>query len=160
MILTPLVHAQRYASLHPLFPAAFAAACDPALSTRPDGRHALNGDDLFVIIESYPTRAPAEKRLECHRRYIDLQIMLSGAEAMLATSVHGLAIAEDFAPGKDLRFFHTPARPLTRFVVEPGHGAIFFPEDAHQPGCHPDGAPVTVRKAVFKIAVAPGQAPT
>jgi YhcH/YjgK/YiaL family protein len=155
MILAPLAHLGRYAGLHPLFPRALAAAADPAVRALPDGRHALQGDDLFVIVERLPTRARAEKRLECHRRYIDIQVLLAGAEAMECTDVDGLDIAADFAPGGDVRFFREPARPLTRLLVTAGQAAVFFPEDAHKPGCHPGDGPVLGHKLVFKVALQP-----
>ena len=52
---------------------------DPALHRAPAGRHELS-DDAFFVINEYETRPALELRAESHRRYCDVQVMLSGTE--------------------------------------------------------------------------------
>ena len=80
MIQDSLSQAHLYAGLHPLFPVAFAwLAANPDI---PDGRHAIRGEDLFVIAETGPTFDAALRRFESHRIYIDIQVNLAGGELM------------------------------------------------------------------------------
>jgi biofilm protein TabA len=156
MIQDRLDQASRYHALHPLFARAFAWAGEAANRARPDGRHDLDGDDLYAVLDSGTTGAPTDKRFESHRRYIDIQVNLAGGEIMEWTPIAGLAIADDFQPGADLRFYLPPSRGITRLLVRPDEFAIFWPTDAHKPCCHPEGQPAPFRKIVFKVAVARG----
>ncbi len=154
MIVAPLTQGGRYAGLHPRFAAAF-AWCASSAATAPDGRHALQGEQLLVIVESGTTVHSAHKRFESHRRYIDIQVNLAGGEIMEWLPAAALTVSDDFAPDGDVRFYQAPARTPTRLLVEPGHFAIFFPEDAHKPCCHPGELAVAYRKLVFKVELAP-----
>jgi biofilm protein TabA len=153
MILADLTDAGRYACLHPLFPRVFAFLAAGSHEGLAEGRHAIDGDRLAVIVETGTTKDPGVKRLECHRRYIDVQVVLAGGERMGWAKLDGLVEHVPYDAGKDLRFFADPAGGAASILVLPGQFAIFFPEDAHKPGCHPAGAPVAYRKLVFKVAV-------
>ncbi len=150
MILAPLVDADRYASLHPLFATAFAWCRNPAHRDLPAGRQDNLGDRLFVLIDVGTTADPATRRFESHRRYIDIQVNLAGGEAMDWIPTAGLRIDEPFRDDNDIAFYVEP-RTATRAVVEPGWFTVFWPEDAHKPVLHPYGAPVAFRKLVFKV---------
>jgi biofilm protein TabA len=152
VILAPLVDQARYAGLHRLFPRAFAWCADPANPARADGRYEL-APGLAVIVESGETRPRATRRFESHRRNIDIQVGLSGPEIIEWTPVAGLRVEDDFAPDGDIAFYAEPGRPVTPLLVQPGHFAIFWPEDAHKPVLHPAGVAVPYRKLVFKVAV-------
>lgn len=152
MILAPLADAVRYAGLHPRFAAAFAWAQDPANLARADGRYEI-APGLMVIVESGTTKDRAVRRLEAHRRKIDIQLVLAGPEIMEWSPLAGLRVHEDYKPEKDVAFYHDPAGPLASLLVAPGWFAIFWPEDAHKPVLHPAGQPVPYRKLVFKIDV-------
>ena len=151
MIFSTLPQTARYAALHPLFPHAFDYIRNTDLPSLAPGRHAIVGDDLFVIIEHATGRTRADAQLECHRRYIDIQLVLDGVDEM-----GWKALADcrdpvgDYSMEKDIRFFRDA--PATWIATPPEHFCIFFPEDAHAPLVS-IGA---IRKAVFKIAVQPG----
>ncbi|MBA3697521.1 MAG: YhcH/YjgK/YiaL family protein [Planctomycetes bacterium] len=153
MIHDSLANAKRYTGLHPRFPAAFAWCQEPGNLAKPDGRYALQGDALFVIVETGPTIASQLKRFESHRRYIDIQINLKGPEIMEWMPRAALTLFEDFKPDNDICFFEQPVSIPTRLVVRPQEFAIFWPEDAHKPCCNPGEASVSYRKLVFKIAL-------
>jgi YhcH/YjgK/YiaL family protein len=156
MLLFPLADAARHAGLHRLFPAAFAWLADPANAGVPDGRHAIRGEDLFVIAERGTTHDGASRRFESHRRYIDIQVPLEGGEAMEWTPVEGLEVELGFQPDGDIAFYRQPARPVTRLAVPPAHAAVFFPVDAHKPVLHLGATAGPYRKLVFKVAMAAG----
>jgi biofilm protein TabA len=152
MIQDSLTQAHRYSGLHPLFPVAFAwLAANRELA---DGRHAIRGDDLFVIAETGPTFDAGVRRFESHRTYIDIQVNLAGGEIMEWLPVAGLTIADDFQPDGDIAFYAPPVSVPSRLHVAPGHFTVFWPADAHKPICHPPGGPTTYRKLVFKVRLA------
>ena len=148
MILSTLSQADRYTALHPLFPRAFDYIRDTDLLTLAPGRYPIVEKQLFVIVEDAAGRAREAAKLECHRKYIDIQLVLEGAEEMgwkpLADCVQPVA---DYSAEKDIRFFHDA--PASWVAVPPDHFCIFFPEDAHAPLVS-NGS---IRKAIFKVAV-------
>ena len=151
MILSSLSPSSRYAALHPLFPRAFDYIRNTDLRALAPGRHAIVGDDLFVIIERATGRTREVAQLECHRRYIDIQLVLDGVDEMgwkaLADCFDPVG---DYSMEKDIRFFRDA--PALWIATPPGHFCIFFPEDVHAPLVSTG----VIRKAVFKIAVQPG----
>lgn len=149
MIQDSLANAARYAPLHPLFPAAFAwLAANRGIA---DGRHPIQGEDLFAIVETGSTFDPAVRRFESHRTYIDIQVNLAGGEVMEWLPVAGLAVEDDFQPGGDIAFYRTPTTAPTRLHVKADEFTIFWPSDAHKPVCHPPTGPTAYRKVVFKV---------
>jgi YhcH/YjgK/YiaL family protein len=152
MILSALSQSSRYAALHPLFRHAFDFMRDTDLFALTPGRHHLVGDDLIAIVEQASARTKAVARLECHRRYIDIQRVLDGDETMgwkpLADCWNPVSA---FDVERDIQFF-TDA-PASWVAVPPDHFCIFFPDDAHAPlvGNGP------LRKVIFKVAVEPLQ---
>jgi len=152
MIFSNLATAGRYIALHPLFFRAFEYIRSTDLHALAPGVYPIVGDDLLAIVEHLPGRTRADAPLECHRRYIDIQLVLEGMEEMGwkgLTDCH--QPVADYSLEKDIRFFSDTA--ATWVTVPPEHFCIFFPEDAHAPLVG-DGA---IRKVIFKIAVDPGR---
>jgi len=150
MILSSLSQSDRYAALHPLFPRAFEFICNTDMLSLPLGRHSIVGDDLFAIVENVAGRSREDAELECHRRYIDIQLVLEGTDEMgwkpLADCTQPVS---DYSAEKDIRFFRDT--PLSWIATPPGVFCIFFPEDAHAPLVS-EGQ---IRKVIFKIAAVP-----
>ncbi len=148
MILSALSQSPRYATLHPLFPRVFDYLRNTDLYALAPGRYPVVGEELFAIVEQVPGRTREMARLECHRRYIDIQLVLDGIDEMgwkpLADCHNPVS---DYSVEKDIRFFHDA--PASWIAVPPEHFCIFFPEDAHAPLVS-DGH---IRKVIFKIAV-------
>lgn len=151
MIQCRLADADPYAALHPAFPAAFAWLRAHAAAA-PEGRHdILPGDACFALVQAGTTRAADAGRLETHRAYLDIQMSLAGGEIIEWAPADGLAVADDFAPGGDIRFHGAPSRPPSRLALLPGELAILWPADGHKPLCHLGAAPAAVRKVVVKV---------
>ncbi len=150
MITCHLTDADRYAVLHPLFARAFALAKDPDLRGREAGIHQL-GDGLSVNIDAGFTQPAELRRFESHRAHIDIQVVLAGPERMQWARVPALRLDRDFEPGGDIAFYHPPQRIPVELVLGPDELAIFWPEDAHRPCCHPAAGAVPFRKLVFKV---------
>jgi biofilm protein TabA len=148
MIFDVLANADRYAGLHPLFERAFAYLRETDFSTMALGRHMLEGDSLFAIVQEAEGRSRAEAQLECHRKYIDIQFVLSGPDEMgWGPLGECREPALEYSDKRDIAFFHDA--PAAWVAVPPGAFCVFFPEDAHAPlvGTGP------IRKIVMKVAV-------
>jgi biofilm protein TabA len=152
MIFSSLSQSDRYAALHPLFPRAFEYIRNADLMSLAPGHYPIVGDDLFVIVEDVPGRTRAEAPLECHRNYIDIQLVLEGIDEMgwkpLADCHNPVS---NYSAEKDIHFFHDA--PASWIATPPGAFCIFFPEDAHAPLVSAGN----IRKVIFKIALKPAQ---
>ncbi|MHB1093456.1 NanQ anomerase/TabA/YiaL family protein [Thiobacillus sp.] len=148
MILASLAEADRYLSLHPLFTRAFDFLRTTDLMGLAPGKYDVQGKQIFAIVESCAGRARAEAKLECHRRYIDIQLVLEGIDEMGWKPVAACVDpASDYDAARDIRFFNDV--PASWIATPPGSFCLFFPDDAHAPLVSAD----TIRKVVVKIAV-------
>ena len=156
MIHAPLARSARHHALHPLLPTAFAWLAANDTASLPDGYTSIIDGQIFVCLESGLTAPADSKRFETHRRYIDLQVVLSGPHLMAWADADRLPVVEDFKPDGDIRFHAEPPSSAPGSLVHVGVGefVIFFPEDAHKPSCTPHSAPgpQPYRKALFKLA--------
>lgn len=149
MIFATLANADRYAALHSLFPRAFDYLRNTDLNALAPGRYPIEGERLFAIVETAAGRSRDQARLECHRKYIDIQLVLEGTDEMgwksLSDCQEPLA---DYSAERDIQFFRDA--PASWIATPPGAFCIFFPEDAHAPLVS-DNA---IRKVILKIAAA------
>ena len=119
MILDTLDSSFRYETLHPLFPSAFAFLRRPDLDALACGRIDLAGDDaLYALIQTYETQPPAEGKPEAHRRYLDIQYVVSGSECVAYAPLAGLTPCQPFDEAGDygLYRFHLSRAALSRYV--------------------------------------------
>lgn len=147
---------------HPSFDAAFAylddlSKPDSALQRRlaalvpGDSKRIELAHGVFALEQSYLTKARSAGKMESHRQYIDIQVVVAGMEIMLLNDVRHLSVTEDLTPGKDLIFYKDAATSSAlRFVA--GEAAVYFPADGHMPGLAID-EPTLVRKIVLKVPV-------
>ncbi len=148
MIFSTLTDSDRYAALHPLFPRAFEYLRSTDLMALAAGQHAIVGKDMFVIVEHVAGRTRTEAKLECHRKYIDIQLVLDGVDEMGCKSLADCrSPVSDYDVERDIRFFDDT--PSSWIVTPSGSFCIFFPEDAHAPLVSPG----MVRKVIIKIAI-------
>src|SRR3989338_607102 len=146
MILSTLSEPGRYAALHPLFPRAFEFIRNTDLLALAPGRYPIVGEQLFVVVENIAGRTREAAKLECHRRYIDIQLVLEGTDEMGWKALTDCTQpVSDYK--EDIQFFHDA--PETWIVAPPGAFCIFFPEDAHAPLVSAGH----ISKTIFKIAV-------
>ena len=115
-----------------------------------DGRYEIKGKEIYAVVQSYDTQQAAGKKIESHKKFIDIQYVLSGGEVIGWLPAAGLTELSAYSEEKDVLFYH-PADIITPIIMVPGTFAIFFPQDAHQPGCmYRQVEPV--RKIVVKVA--------
>jgi YhcH/YjgK/YiaL family protein len=150
MIVDSIENARLYEGLSAGVRKAFEALRAGSIAKLPDGKHEIDGDRVFVLMQSYTTKPEAEGRLEAHRKYIDIQVVLEGREAMYWAPLEGLEPDGGYSEEKDVAFFKGAAQGVLPLAA--GYFAMFYPQDAHKPQCA-WGGPGRVRKAVFKVRV-------
>ena len=133
-----------------VFEIAFETLFDLSINT-PKGVTQLNGDLLYLNVHSYDTKKIEFCRFESHRRYIDLQYIISGGEYIDWAIRDELTNDGKYDEENDFQFYKAPAvEPITRIHLTNGSFAIFFPDDAHRPQIS-DSVSSGVYKAVIKI---------
>lgn len=149
MIFDRLENFPLYLSLHPHFAdvLAFLQKGDPG--TLPVGRHDVNDRGAFALVSEYATRPLAESFIECHRKYIDIQMLTSGAEAV-GICCRSACRELPYDAEKD---FLKLEGPTDRLTLTPGFFAVFYPDDGHMPMLQLADGPSQVKKVVFKIPI-------
>lgn len=116
------------------------------------GKYTINGDKIFLILDEYETKPKNEKKAEVHKKYIDIQYMISGTELVGAGFFdNGNEIFEEYLEEKD-RALYTTVHNEFEILLSKGMFAIFFPADIHRPGCQYKSKE-NVRKAIVKVQV-------
>lgn len=116
------------------------------LNALENGRHELDGDNLFVNIVDGKMRPVQEARLEVHDVYIDVQVPLSKGETygikprVECVSPDGVMNTVD-----DIMFYDDPIEET--MSAEAGDIVTFAPDMAHAPLI---GEGV-IHKAIFKV---------
>ena len=149
MIFDTLSHLPQYlpSDVQKVFETFFSRLCPDTT----DGKYGIREPDVFAQISSYNTRPPQEGRFENHKRFVDIQILLSGSEMIYVTPLDGLIPDTDYDEQNDIRFYRSPDRPAVQLSLKPGSFAMFFPQDAHCPQLTPHTGVQNVKKVVVKI---------
>ena len=147
MIIDVLTNSKKYELLNNNFKIVFDYLKNNNLKEMALGRHEIKGDELFFNLQEGETK-PVQK-LEAHKKYIDIQVVITGEEYMGYTNISNTTVCEEYNEEKDVMFLNGKVDKLradeTRFL-------IFYPEDAHMPSlCLTE--PQNVRKAIFKILI-------
>ena len=147
MILDTITNAARYASLKVGCSEAFGFLDQPGLTDLPDGKYEIAGDRVYAIVDRTQGRKVSDAQLEGHRKYLDIQYVISGDESMGWRPRAGLVNSAEYDEARDLEFFEGEPESIVR--VPPGSFAVFLPSDAHLPliGEGP------IHKVVVKVAV-------
>lgn len=133
-----------------LWQQAFRFLAETDFSVMSAGVYKLAGDDLFAMIQEYTTLDEDETLYEAHRRYADIQYMISGTEMMGVLPLSGTTEVIPYDAEKDVAFFSVEKDIF--HVASPSHFFIFFPGDAHRP-CVKNGVRTPVKKLVVKVGL-------
>lgn len=113
------------------------------------GRYDIDGERIFANVQSYMTKSREGAQFESHKKYVDLQAVISGKEIISWAPVEGLKVeSESFSTGGDIAFYS--GETIMDAHLPAGYFALLFPDDAHMP-CLSDGESAQVTKIVVKI---------
>lgn len=147
MILDTLNNAARYAGLRVGCSEAFGFLDQPGVADLPDGKYEIMGERVYAIVDRTQGRKVSDGQLEAHRKYLDIQYVISGDESMGWRPRAGLANSVAYDEERDLEFLEGDPESIVR--IPPGSFAVFLPSDAHLPLIG-DGP---IHKVVVKVAV-------
>jgi YhcH/YjgK/YiaL family protein len=148
-IIGKMAESDRYCPLHPLFAKAFGFLKRPDIAELPSGRYEIDGEKCWASVQEVELNPLSERKLETHRKYIDIQAPLTGTECIGIAEMSAEAQALPFDVEKDFVLYDGEAEPV---VLEPGDFAIFFPPlGAHAPCCVAPNGPQKIKKVVIKI---------
>ena len=148
MILDSIKNLRNYEGLHPNFKKAIDFLLNNDLQNLPLGRNEICGDEVFANVMEAKPRGKEEVPLEVHRKYIDIQVPISGDEVMGYTPLEQLPGAE-YSEANDVALYPVGMLAASYFVVKNTMFTIFFPQDGHAPAV----TPVPVKKIIVKVAV-------
>src|SRR5690554_5115357 len=115
------------------------------------GKHTIQGDDIFVLIQNPTTVIQAEQRMEGHEKYIDVQFLIEGEQEIIYVSrkTDNLIISENLLVNKDIAFYDQVGHEVAVTLI-PGMFVVLFPSDLHRPVCSLTGG-TNIKKAVMKV---------
>jgi len=116
-------------------------------------KYPLQGDDLFAIVMRYTTGAAEKAEIESHRKYLDIQSVISGEEGIGWCQTEELEIDTPYNPMQDAVLYKHPEHGLQRVNLFPGNFMALFPHDAHMPSLMTREVPVFTKKVVVKVGM-------
>jgi YhcH/YjgK/YiaL family protein len=152
MIAGSIQHVEAQLKETPHLKEAIAFLKNTNLGALPEGRLEVNGTAVYVMVQSYETIPLESAKIEAHKKYIDLQFVCAGEEAIGWIPVSRLAETLEYNEAKDVFFGKAPLEQMSLVRLAAGELAVLFPEDAHAPKLRVSG-PVKVMKIVVKVAV-------
>ncbi|OOR98503.1 hypothetical protein B0186_09175 [Canicola haemoglobinophilus] len=122
------------------------------LESLANGRHDLT-DQIYMNVMEPTTAASEDKKAELHRQYIDIQVLISGAET-IEYSVEYPNLA-DYTPydEKDDYQLINDIPNKSAVTLRPKMFVVFFPYEPHKPCCNVNGQVVNLKKLVVKVPV-------
>jgi YhcH/YjgK/YiaL family protein len=147
MIVDKTDNLKLYTHLGSKFQKAFSFITDPELMLLNNGKYEIDGDNVFALVSEYKTKDELDRKLEAHRKYIDLQFMAKGTELIGYAPFYKQELIIEYNEEKDVAFFNGD-----RSFIKMEHGmfAVLFPYELHMPGIKSSMCE-DVKKVVVKV---------
>ena len=146
-----LQFAKQYQLNKAVWDKAFAYLKTTDLKTLANGRHVIDGENVYGIVTQAPTKDYDKTAFESHRKYIDLQYVITGEEKMAKAPVTSVTVSKPYEAAADIAYYSGEGKIYT---VPAASFMLFFPTEAHRPNITPGGNKV-VKKIVIKIKAVP-----
>lgn len=149
MIVDKLKNADLYLCLGEKMRRAFKFLRDNDLNKLNEGKHSIDGDDLYILVLRYDSTPVDNGKWEAHRKYIDIQYIVDGKEKVGYANIEEMKIVQDYDESNDILFVEGEGSFID---IDKGMFAVFTPNDAHMPGIM-ISAPQKVKKVVVKVRI-------
>jgi len=153
MIIATLAHIEEQVISSPALVYAFSFLKNLDSTVLQEGRKEIDGKRVFAIISAYTTK-PVENdvELEGHKKYIDLQYLVEGEEAIAWIPAEQVPVTCPYQPDRDAWTGNLPAESVSWLRLCAGQVALLYPSDAHA-AQQAFIKPAPVLKVVVKVAV-------
>lgn len=150
MIIDSLSNLSRYRLLHPNLDMAIDYLMQTNLEQLSYGRTDINGDQVFLNYGENHLIENPENKYEYHRHYMDIHIVMDGAESIslgyqTKETIIDYQIQEDYG--------YDACHTSLEVTLKPGYFVIFFPEERHRPSAVADSG-FKMAKIVVKVLMA------
>ncbi|HEY2582085.1 MAG TPA: YhcH/YjgK/YiaL family protein [Mucilaginibacter sp.] len=129
---------------------AFTFMRDKNLKDLAPGKYVIDGDNVYATVTEAPSKTFEQSAWESHRKYIDLQYVVTGQEKIGISPLAETTVTAPYDESKDIAHYTAKGKFYT---ATPDEFFLFFPNDAHRPNIVVDGYDV-VKKLVIKIKYA------
>lgn len=116
----------------------------------PVGHYEID-ENSYANIDEYETKPVEACKFEAHKKYIDIQMLLEGAEELDYISVNELRVSENYDEKRDVMFFANSEKSPDTLLLEPFKFALIYPHEAHKPQMNCSNSSKKVKKVVVKI---------
>jgi len=149
MIFDKIENAALYESVSPLLKKAFEYLKQTDFSKLEAGKYVVDGDNLFAMVQEYDTKNDADCKLEAHKKYIDVQYVVSGEELIGVRPLINQTPSKEYDAENDYALYDDTCSFIK---VSPTQFAVLFPQDLHKPGIKINTS-AKVKKVVMKVRV-------
>lgn len=151
MIFDHVSHIDQYITLYPSLQCVIPFLKRIEKESLKPGIYEIDGRTIYAMIQEYETQPEDTLLWECHRRYIDLQMILEGEEEIGWSECSKLIDCGEYDEVKDV-MMAADSSDSVMLKLSAGRFVIFMPHDAHKPLClHKVSG--RVKKVVIKMAV-------
>ncbi|MFL5738805.1 MAG: YhcH/YjgK/YiaL family protein [Flavisolibacter sp.] len=126
---------------------AFAFLRDHDLQNLAKGKYPIDGDDVSASVTEAATKPFDSTQWESHRKFVDLQYVITGAEKIGVCPITKATITRPYNESRDAANYSATGKI---YDAVPGTFFLFFPSDAHRPNISPGGNLVD-KKIVIKV---------
>jgi biofilm protein TabA len=134
MIADTLSNYKQYTGVHQDLEQGFRAIEECLSKPLPEGNQRVQVNGFTVVVQYYTTKDPSEKKLEGHKKCLDIQYMVSGKETIYWENTDGLQPCTEYNEQRD-HLNYADGGNDSPIRLQGGQFAIFSPHDAHKTGC-------------------------
>ena len=114
------------------------------------GKHVIN-EWLYINVQEYMTKNISDCKYESHKKYVDIQMMINGIEAIETSDVDKLELETEYNEESDVMFWKRKNNQMRTVITDKSY-VILYPQNAHMP-CIAVDKPVKVKKLVAKVLI-------
>ena len=108
-------------------------------------------DGMFALEQKFYSKPRQECFLESHKKYIDIQLIVSGAELMECVDISKCTVENEYDSDRDLITYHDN-QSMNKILLQDGDFGIYFPNDVHL-GCQQYNEAQLCLKTVIKMPI-------
>ena len=151
MIFDDVRNTELYRGISPLLDRVFDLIDTEDFASMPDGKYDVDGENLYYMVQRYATLPIEDGLFEAHRKYIDIQLVVSGSEVIGYANLDGLAVSSPYDETNDCELYERPEK-WTLLECCSDSFVVLWPQDTHMP-CRISEQECDVCKVVLKVRV-------